>query len=525
MDEHADERSNVIFWRNRVPGVNCGKEAVITGLTRIVPVISMLGSTLFFLGCEAEKIVGNAGYPKCEIISPENGERVKGIVEIRVEATDDKGVVRVDFHLDGSDFPSSSDYLAPFVWEWNTEYYPDMSDHTIFARAYDTDDQMTGSELVTVTIDRAFGPPDTSQILTILSYDPSSLTLSWEQNRDSDFESYDLYRGTMPGVDVEGTPHHREFDQRTTTFVDSNLTTGQTYYYRLVVIDTDGYRSVSDERWGVPTTTPFGQHHFFAYSEQSDYGYQNYGVFRYDLDTDSQSKILDEGYYGTVSKDGKWLYYRVYSYSSDIRRYNFETGETERVTFEPHTHIYPRISDDQTRYCYYASPPVRAVYVADIDGSNQRLLRSLYGFTNFVFRRNDRVMNRGIVYDTEGNPVGTLIDYDEENWGVFKSEYSSNGDQLVVIVQSPPFERFGSPREETRVLLYSVAGEEIAQILPESFGIVHDVDFVNTNSGEKVLVLKRYEIGIIDKDGSNYRVLKSVSETSGRKLAHISSAK
>jgi hypothetical protein len=74
----------------------------------------------------------------------------------------------------------------------------------------------------------------------------NKITLTWDVNAESDLSLYRIYRGESLGgpyplpVATVSAP--------TTTFVDSGLTSGKTYYYVITAEDTDGNESsVSNE--------------------------------------------------------------------------------------------------------------------------------------------------------------------------------------------------------------------------------------------------------------------------------------
>jgi hypothetical protein len=93
--------------------------------------------------------------PKVYITTPENGAVVSNIVKIEVDATDDKGVSKVEFYIDNN--LKNADTQSPYVWNWDTTKGP-SGNHTIKAKAYDTDNQ-TGEQSIQVTVDQ---PPAVS---------------------------------------------------------------------------------------------------------------------------------------------------------------------------------------------------------------------------------------------------------------------------------------------------------------------------------------------------------------------------
>jgi hypothetical protein len=94
--------------------------------------------------------------PTVAFVNPGDGEEVSGQVTIEVEASDDDGVARVEFRLDG--MPRGSDAEPPYQHLWQTANYTGTS-HVLTAVAYDTLDNPTEAS-VTVTVAAAGGGED-----------------------------------------------------------------------------------------------------------------------------------------------------------------------------------------------------------------------------------------------------------------------------------------------------------------------------------------------------------------------------
>ncbi len=72
--------------------------------------------------------------PYVNIVFPANGSSVSGAITILAEATDNVGVARVEFYIDGS--KTNTDSEAPYEYLWNTAEFSNGS-HALFAKAYD----------------------------------------------------------------------------------------------------------------------------------------------------------------------------------------------------------------------------------------------------------------------------------------------------------------------------------------------------------------------------------------------------
>ncbi|MEN3039129.1 MAG: glycoside hydrolase family 44 protein [Candidatus Kryptonium sp.] len=102
--------------------------------------------------------------PGVSIVSPANGSVVSGIVNIRVNATDDKGISKVLFYI--NDICVSTDTTSPYSYSWNTASYLDGI-YSIKVVAYDTSNQ-TNQAQISVSVRNQIQQDNPPQI-TILS--------------------------------------------------------------------------------------------------------------------------------------------------------------------------------------------------------------------------------------------------------------------------------------------------------------------------------------------------------------------
>lgn len=95
--------------------------------------------------------------------------------------------------------------------------------------------------------DFPYGPPDTPTGLAVTSKS-FSLHVTWDANSEADLSEYLLYR------DVADNPTTLYTRVKSTSFSDTNVVVGTTYYYRLKASDTSGNISdYSDSANGTPT--------------------------------------------------------------------------------------------------------------------------------------------------------------------------------------------------------------------------------------------------------------------------------
>lgn len=75
-----------------------------------------------------------------------------------------------------------------------------------------------------------------------------SITMVWSMNENSDFAHYKLLRSDSPDLTEESAETAAQFDDQTaTSHTDSSLRAGATYYYRVLVADSEGLTSLSNE--------------------------------------------------------------------------------------------------------------------------------------------------------------------------------------------------------------------------------------------------------------------------------------
>lgn len=81
-------------------------------------------------------------------------------------------------------------------------------------------------------------PPDAVVLVGVDDSTTSSITIRWVASEEEHFNSYRIYRNTIPGVTENSVFLIRElFNQQQTLYPDGELKEGQTYYYRLFVVN------------------------------------------------------------------------------------------------------------------------------------------------------------------------------------------------------------------------------------------------------------------------------------------------
>ncbi|MFA6957932.1 MAG: Ig-like domain-containing protein [Thermoanaerobaculia bacterium] len=101
---------------------------------------------------------GDTTAPTVALTAPVSGATISGTTTVAASASDDTGVTRVEFLLDGA--LASTDTTAPYEWSWNSATASNGA-HTLQARAYDAAANSGASTAVGVTVDNGGTPPPT----------------------------------------------------------------------------------------------------------------------------------------------------------------------------------------------------------------------------------------------------------------------------------------------------------------------------------------------------------------------------
>jgi thermitase len=111
--------------------------------------------------------------PTVAITSPTSGNSVSGTVMVQASASDNVGVTKVEFYVDG--VLRATDSTASYSFSWNTTGL--SGSHTLVAVASDAAGRSTSSAPVSVTVSAIDVTPPTVDI-TSLVYDGKSLTVT-----------------------------------------------------------------------------------------------------------------------------------------------------------------------------------------------------------------------------------------------------------------------------------------------------------------------------------------------------------
>jgi hypothetical protein len=104
---------------------------------------------------------GDTQAPTTSITAPLNGATVSATANVTANASDNIGVTRVEFWLDGA--LQSTDTTSPYAWSWNTPGAANGA-HTLQAKAFDAANNSGSSALVNVTVSNGGGGGSTADV-------------------------------------------------------------------------------------------------------------------------------------------------------------------------------------------------------------------------------------------------------------------------------------------------------------------------------------------------------------------------
>jgi len=134
--------------------------------------------------------------PSSQITYPLEGQTVRDTVEVRVEASDNKGVSLVELYIDGVYYGSDSN--APYAFSWDTAPYLDGQSHSLFTKVYDLSGNSSQSPIVTVLAISDSTVDVTAPIVYLASPLPGQviyqpITVAAEATDDGTIEKVEFY--------------------------------------------------------------------------------------------------------------------------------------------------------------------------------------------------------------------------------------------------------------------------------------------------------------------------------------------
>jgi hypothetical protein len=180
--------------------------------------------------------------PTVNIDTPANDATVSGTVNVSASASDNVGVTRVEFFVDGT--LASTDTTSPYDFSWDTAGASNGS-HTLMAKAYDAAGNVGTSATVSVTVNNSAIPAAPSN-LTATAISKSQINLSWTDNSGNE-DGFKVERAPVskgkPGVFVLIAT----LGSNVTTYNNTGLSAATSYAYRVKAFNANGESAYSNQ--------------------------------------------------------------------------------------------------------------------------------------------------------------------------------------------------------------------------------------------------------------------------------------
>src|SRR2546425_857338 len=185
--------------------------------------------------------------PTVSMTAPTAGATVAGTITVSATASDNVGVVGVQFQLDGTNLGAEV-MTAPYAVSWITTLAANGS-HTLRAVAGDAAGNTATSSGVTVTVSNAAPdttPPSVPTNLSASAVSSSQINLSWTASTDNvGVSGYQIYRGASQIATTS-----------LTSYSDTGLSPATTYSYTVAAYDAAGNVSALSAAASAATLPP-----------------------------------------------------------------------------------------------------------------------------------------------------------------------------------------------------------------------------------------------------------------------------
>lgn len=184
--------------------------------------------------------------PTVSLTAPSSGSTVSGTITVSANASDNVGVVGVQFKLDAANL-GAEDTTSPYSVSWNTTTATNGS-HNLVAVARDAANNRATSTAATITVDNA-APTVSSVTATSITY--NSAVITWTTNEASDSQvEYGLTAsyGSQTTLNTSMVTSHSQ--------LLSSLSASTLYHYRVKSKDAAGNLATSGDYTFTTAATP-----------------------------------------------------------------------------------------------------------------------------------------------------------------------------------------------------------------------------------------------------------------------------
>ena len=182
--------------------------------------------------------------PIVAITSPIDGSVVHETINIIISVSDNSEIDKVQLLIDGIEVNNLKKENDLYKYSWETYSIENGTEHTLIARATDSEGNTGQSDIIAVTVNNEGFSPQ-SVILQSPVVSGSNITLNWSASNDADFDHYELLR-TYAEVDTYSVVFSDSSSQKV-VFTDSVIQ-NTSYEYYIKVVDKAGLFSESNHQ-------------------------------------------------------------------------------------------------------------------------------------------------------------------------------------------------------------------------------------------------------------------------------------
>jgi len=187
-------------------------------------------------------VAGDTTPPAVDLTAPQAGASVEGTVNITATASDNVGVTKVEFYLNGT--LAATDLNAPYSYSWNTAGTAN-GPVSIMAKSYDAAGNTSSDTRQATVANGDKQAPSTPGGVSAQANAYNKVTVTW--NASTDNVGVTGYRVSRNGVTLGDVTGGRQY-------VDNTVLPSTTYNYQVVAFD--AARNVSGLSTVATVTTP-----------------------------------------------------------------------------------------------------------------------------------------------------------------------------------------------------------------------------------------------------------------------------
>lgn len=191
--------------------------------------------------------------PTAKIDTPTDGLAVFSTTQINATASDDKGITKVEYYVDGISIGTSASSSSPYTISWDTTKYLNGS-HSVYVRVTDTAGQSTVSSTVNPIVQNPdTQAPTTPANLTAIAPAYNQVNLTWTASTDNN--GVNVYYVVRDGATIA------QISGSATSYSDTTVVGSSQYSYYVIAQDAAGNTSANSNSAivttpAVPDTTP-----------------------------------------------------------------------------------------------------------------------------------------------------------------------------------------------------------------------------------------------------------------------------